>query len=169
MVETGNKFHDKVSRLISWGHWFTLFNLIIVSLISLRYIKYAGLSDSWLGITYQFISLIGHFSFLCAVFFGLILFPLAFVIPSQRIYRVTVSLLSSILITFLVLDTQLFKLYNFHLNPLIWQFLQQPEQVEQIYSIRLHYISIPILFVIELFISIYIWKKQRFLQTKYMA
>lgn len=169
MVETGNKFHDKVSRLIGWGHWFTLFNLIIVSLISLRYIKYAGLSDSGLGIAYQFVSLLGHFSFVCAVFFGIILFPLAFAIPSPRIYRVTVSFISSILITFLILDTQIFKLYNFHLNPLIWQFLQQPEQVEEIYSIRLHYISIPILFVIELFVSAYIWKKQRFLQAKSVA
>ncbi|WP_435237415.1 DUF3413 domain-containing protein [Psychromonas sp. PT13] len=166
MVETGNKFHDKVSRLIGWGHWFTLFNLIIVSLISLRYIKYSGLSDSGLGIAYQFISLIGHFSFVSAVFFGIILFPLAFAIPSQRIYRITVSLISALLISFLILDTQIFKLYNFHLNPLLWQFLQQPEQVEEIYSIRLHYISIPILFIIELFISAYIWKKQRFLQAK---
>lgn len=166
MVETGHKFHDNVSRLINWGHWFTFFNLIIVSLISLRYVKYAGLSDSGLGIAYQFTSLIGHFSFLCAVFIGLILFPLAFVIPSQRIYRLVSCLISSVLIAFLIFDTQIFKLYNFHLNPLIWQFLQRPEQVEQIYSINLHYISIPILLIIELVISAFIWKKIRFLQAK---
>ena len=166
MIETGHKFHDNVSRLINWGHWFTFFNLIMVSLISLRYVKYAGLSDSGLGIAYQFTSLIGHFSFLCAMFFGVILFPLAFIIHSQRLYRMLACTLSSIAIAFLILDTQIFKLYNFHLNPLIWQFLQRPEQVEKIYSINLHYISIPILFVIELFISSYIWKKYRFLQAK---
>ncbi|MCW8996706.1 MAG: DUF3413 domain-containing protein [Psychromonas sp.] len=166
MVETGHKFHDKVSRLINWGHWFTFFNLIIVSLISLRYVKYTGLSDSGLGIAYQFTSLIGHFSFLCAVFFGMILFPLAFIIPSQRLYRLLICLISSIVIAFLILDTQIFKLYNFHLNPLIWQFLQRPEQVEKIYSINLHYISIPILFIIELLLSSFIWKKCRFLQAK---
>ena len=166
MVETGHKFHDNVSRLISWGHWFTFFNLIMVSLISLRYVKYAGLSDSGLGIAYQFTSLIGHFSFLCAMVFGVILFPLAFVIPSQRLYRLLACIISTLAIAFLILDTQIFKLYNFHLNPLIWQFLQRPEQVEQIYSINLHYISVPIIFVIELFISFFIWKKCRFLQAK---
>ncbi len=166
MVETGHKFHDNVSRLISWGHWFTFFNLIMVSLISLRYVKYAGLSDSGLGIAYQFTSLIGHFSFLSAVFFAVVLFPLAFVIPSQRVYRLLACSLSAVAIAFLILDTQIFKLYNFHINPLIWQFLQHPEQVEQIYSINLHYISIPILFVIELFISSWVWKKYRFLQAK---
>lgn len=166
MVETGHKFHDNVSRLISWGHWFTFFNLIMVSLISLRYVKYAGLSDSGLGIAYQFTSLIGHFSFLSAVVFAVVLFPLAFVIPSQRVYRLLACSLSAVAIAFLILDTQIFKLYNFHLNPLIWQFLQHPEQVEQIYSINLHYISIPILFVIELFISSWVWKKYRFLQAK---
>lgn len=166
MVETGNKFHDNASRLISWGHWFTFFNLILVSLISLRYVKYAGLSDSGVGIAYQFTSLIGHFSFLCAMIFGVILFPLAFIIPFQRLYRAVAIIISTTAIVFLILDTQIFKLYNFHLNPLIWQFLQQPEQVEQIYSINLHYISIPIVLLIEFFISFFAWRKCRFLQAK---
>jgi uncharacterized protein len=166
MVETGHKFHDNVSRLVNWAHWFTFFNLIMVSLISLRYIKYAGLSDSGLGIAYQFTSLIGHFSFVTAVIFGLILFPLAFIIPIQRLYRFIAIAISTAGVTFLIVDTQIFKLYEFHLNPLIWQFLQRPEQVEQIYSINLHYISIPIIFVIEFTISFFVWRKGRQLQAK---
>jgi membrane-anchored protein YejM (alkaline phosphatase superfamily) len=166
MVETGNKFHDKVSRLISWGHWFTFFNIIIVSLIGLRYIAYSGMADSVVGIIYQFISLIGHFSFLCAAVFMLILFPLAFLIPFPRLYRMIAILISTILITFLIIDTQIFKLYNFHLNPLIWHFLQSPAQVEQIYTINLHYVSIPIIFIIELGVSYFVWKKCRKLQAK---
>lgn len=166
MVETGNKFHDKVSRLISWGHWFTFFNIIIVSLIGLRYIAYSGMADSVVGVIYQFISLIGHFSFLCAAVFMLILFPLAFLIPFPRLYRIIAIFISTIAITFLIIDTQIFKIYNFHLNPLIWHFLQSPSQVEQIYTINLHYISIPIIFMIELFISYIVWKKCRKLQAK---
>ena len=169
MVETGNKFHDKVSRLIGWGHWFTFFNLLIVSLIGLRYVKYAGFPETGLGIAYQFISLIGHFSFLCAVFFGLIVFPLAFIVPYQRLYRLLVCIFTSITITLLLLDTQIFRFYNFHLNPLIWQFLRQPEQVEQIYSINLHYILIPIIFIVEVLLSIFIWKKWRFFQIKMLS
>lgn len=166
MVETGNKFHDNVSRLVSWGHWFTFFNLILISLISLRYIKYAGLADTLLGIAYQFVSLVGHASFLCAMVFGIILFPMAFVVPFQRLYRLLTVLISTGALTLLIVDTQIFKRYSFHLNPLIWQFLQRPEQVEQIYSINLHYISIPIILAIELVISYYIWKKWRSLQAK---
>ncbi|WP_022940256.1 DUF3413 domain-containing protein [Psychromonas hadalis] len=166
MVETGHKFHDNVSRLINWAHWFTFFNLILVSLISLRYIKYAGLSDSGLGIAYQFTSLIGHFSFVSAMVFGVLLFPLAFIIPFQRLYRALAIIISTTAVTFLIVDTQIFKLYEFHLNPLIWQFLQRPEQVEQIYSINLHYISIPIILVIEFIISFFVWRKCRQLQAK---
>lgn len=166
MVETGHKFHDNVSRLISWGHWFTFFNILLASLISLRYIAYAGLSESGLGIAYQFTSLIGHFSFLSAMVFGVVFFPLAFIIPFQRLYRLCAIVISTAAITFLILDTQIFRLYNFHLNPLIWQFLQRPEQVEQIYSINLHYISIPIIFLLELAISFFVWRKCRFLHAK---
>lgn len=166
MVETGNKFHDNVSRLINWAHWFTFFNLILASLISLRYIKYAGLSDTLGGISYQFVSLIGHFSFLAAVVIGLLYFPLAFVIQHQRLYRFIAMLFSTTALTFLIVDTQIFKLYDFHLTPLIWQFLQRPEQVEQIYSINLHYISIPIIFAIEFAISFYVWRRGRQLQAK---
>jgi len=166
MVETGNKFHDNASRLINWAHWFTFFNLILASLISLRYIKYAGLSDSAVGIAYQFTSLIGHFSFLGAMVFGVLLFPMAFVVPFQRLYRTIAIAISTAGLTFLIVDTQIFKLYEFHLTPLIWQFLQQPAQVEQIYSINLHYISIPIIFAIEFAISFVIWRKSRQLQSK---
>ena len=28
MVETGNPYRDNVSRLITWGHWFSFFNII---------------------------------------------------------------------------------------------------------------------------------------------
>jgi membrane-anchored protein YejM (alkaline phosphatase superfamily) len=166
MVETGHKFHDNVSRLLNWAHWFTFFNLILVSLISLRYIKYAGLSDSGLGVAYQFTSLIGHFSFVSAMIFGVLLFPLAFVVPVQRLYRFFAIVISTTAVTFLIVDTQIFKLYEFHLTPLIWQFLQRPEQVEQIYSINLHYISIPIIFAIEFAISFFVWRKGRQLQAK---
>ncbi|MEI6897317.1 MAG: DUF3413 domain-containing protein [Psychromonas sp.] len=166
MVETGNKFHDNVSRLINWAHWFTFFNLILVSLISLRYIKYAGLSDSGLGIGYQFISLVGHFSFLSATIFVVLLFPLAFIVPWQRLYRLFAIIISTAAVSVLIVDTQIFKLYEFHLTPLIWKFLQQPEQVEQIYSINLHYISIPIILVIECVASFFIWRKGYQLQAK---
>ncbi|MDA7746133.1 DUF3413 domain-containing protein [Psychromonas sp.] len=169
MVETGHKYYDNVAKQIAWAHWFTFFNIVAISLISLRYIAYSGLSDSSLGITYQFISLIGHFSFLAAVVFGILLFPLAFVISNNLAYRLTSILIATIGIAFLIVDTQIYRLYGFHLNPLIWQFLQKPEQVEAIYSINLHYISIPIIFGLEVLFSFYLWKKVRNIQSKHIG
>lgn len=166
MVETGHKFYDNVAKKVAWAHWFTFFNIVAISLISLRYIAYSGLADSTLGIFYQFTSLIGHFSFLAAVVFGLILFPLAFLVSHNLTYRIISILVATIAITFLIVDTQIFRLYEFHLNPLIWQFLQRPEQVEAIYSINLHYISIPIIFALEMFFSLILWKKVRKLSAK---
>ena len=166
MVETGHKFHDNVAKKVAWAHWFTFFNIVAISLISLRYIAYSGLADTGLGIAYQFISLLGHFSFLSAVIFGILIFPLAFIISNNLLYRLISILIATTAITFLIVDTQIFRLYQFHLNPLIWQFLQKPEQVEEIYSINLHYISIPITFVLEVFFSLILWKKVRNIQAK---
>lgn len=166
MVETGHKFHDNVAKQVAWAHWFTFFNIVAISLISLRYIAYSGLSDTGLGITYQFLSLFGHFSFLAAVVFGILLFPLAFIISHNLTYRLISIAVATTAITFLIVDTQIFRLYEFHLNPLIWQFLQKPEQVEAIYSINLHYISIPITFALEVFFSMILWRKVRNIQSK---
>jgi membrane-anchored protein YejM (alkaline phosphatase superfamily) len=166
MVETGNKFHDNVGKRVAWAHWFTFFNIVALCLISLRYIIYSGLADTPLGIAYQFVSLVGHFSFLSAVAFIILLFPLAFIINNHLLYRLTSLLVATTAITFLIVDTQIFRLYQFHLNPFIWQFLQKPEQVEAIYSINLHYISIPITFSLELFFSYILWRKVRTIQSK---
>ena len=166
MVETGHKFYDSVAKKISWAHWFSLFNVFAISLIGLRYIAYSGLADSPLGILYQFMSLIGHFSFLAALVFGILLFPLAFLIPNSFVYRFVSLLIATIAITFLIVDTQIFRLYSFHLNPLIWQFLQKPEQVEAIYSINLHYILIPIIFVSEILFSLLMWNRVRKINAK---
>jgi len=166
MVETGHKFHDNVAKKVAWAHWFTFFNLVAIGLISLRYIAYSGLADTGLGIAYQFISLLGHFSFLSAVVFGILIFPLAFIISNNLLYRLISILIATTAITFLIVDTQIFRLYEFHLNPLIWQFLQKPEQVEEIYSINLHYISIPITFSLEVFFSLILWKRVRNIQAK---
>ena len=38
MVETGNPYRDNVSRLITWGHWFSFFNIILAMLIATRYL-----------------------------------------------------------------------------------------------------------------------------------
>lgn len=169
MVETGHKFHDNVAKQVAWAHWFTFFNIVALSLISLRYIAYSGLSDTGLGITYQFLSLFGHFSFLAAVVFGILLFPLAFIISHNLTYRLISIVVATTAITFLIVDTQIFRLYEFHLNPLIWQFLQKPEQVEAIYSINLHYISIPITFALEVFFSMILWRKVRNIQSKHIG
>lgn len=169
MVETGHKFYDNLAKRIAWAHWFTLFNLIAISIISLRYVAYSGLADSALGIIYQFISLLGHFSFLSALVFGIFLFPLAFLISNNLMYRLISLIIATIAITFLIVDTQIFRLYSFHLNPMIWQFLQKPEQVEAIYAINLHYISIPIIFVSEIVFSWVMWRKVRNIHSKHIG
>ena len=83
MVETGNPYRDNVSRLITWGHWFSFFNILLAMLIATRYLGSISWPSTTLGVTYLIISWIGHFSFLSFVTYLLTVFPLSFVLPRR--------------------------------------------------------------------------------------
>ncbi len=80
MVDSGNNYKDKVSQLISWGHWFSFFNIIAAMLLGTRYIAYSGWPETLLGQTYQIVTWIGHFGFLVFAVYILLIFPATFII-----------------------------------------------------------------------------------------
>lgn len=66
---------DQVSRLISWGHWFTFFNILLALVISGRYILANPWPETQLGVAYLILSWLGHFSFVGFIAYLLTLFP----------------------------------------------------------------------------------------------
>ena len=52
MVSSGNNYKDKVSQLISWGHWFSFFNIIAAMLLGTRYIAHSEWPETLLGQLY---------------------------------------------------------------------------------------------------------------------
>ncbi len=85
MVDSGNTYGERVSRLVSWGgHWFSFFNIVAAMLIGTRYIAQSPWPETLLGQAYLVLSWLGHFSFLVFALYLLILFPLTFVIPPSK-------------------------------------------------------------------------------------
>lgn len=89
MVDSGNTYGERVSRLVGWGHWFAFFNIIAAMLVGTRYISQSPWPETLLGQFYLAVSWVGHFGFLVFALYLLVLFadiycPIAETVPTDR-------------------------------------------------------------------------------------
>lgn len=161
LPENSRQFREETSKRISWGHWFTLFNIIIAILIASRYALNADWPNTLFGKIYFFISLLGHFSFIVFAFYLLILFPLGFIIRHNQLYRSVTVLLSSIAMTVLLVDTEVFKRFYLHLSPLVWDLLVNPDEAELSRHWQLLFVPMPLIFLLQMLYSRWCWNKLR--------
>ena len=155
--QRGALYREQVSRLISWGHWFTFFNILLALGISSRYILANPWPTTQYGVVYLFLSWIGHFSFVGFITYLVTLFPLSFVIPNQKLMRNVSVVISVLVLTILLLDTQIYHVFKFHINPTVWQLLLQEAQTKSELNWNFLFVVTPILFLIELLISSATW------------
>ena len=115
-------YFDKVSSSVEWAQWFAFLNIALSGAIGIRYlIEYPRTAVSTLDHFYAIVSLIGHCGFLCFMFFLLFLFPFSFIITGKKAYRTTAFVTASILNIALLVDTQIFHYFHFHMS---WQILR---------------------------------------------
>lgn len=121
------KYRDSVSGIISWGHWFTFFNIIIAIVQSARYVLDAGYPTTVIGNLFLFTYTLGHFGFLFFATFVLVLFPLAFIFPFFRAYRTVAIILATIGQAALMLDAQFYRELGMHSNGFLYELFIQGE------------------------------------------
>lgn len=169
MVSSGNNYKEKVSQLISWGHWFSFFNIIAAMLLGTRYIVHSEWPDTLFGQLYLAFSWVGHFGFLVFGFYILILFPASFLIPSQRLMRLFAVLVGTIGLTALLLDTHAYESLDLHLSPLVWDLLLSGERTELNARWQYLFITVPVIFLLQLILSEWLWRKLRKLTRKHVG
>lgn len=76
----------------------------------------------------------------------LILFPLTFVVISQRLMRFISVVLATVGMTLLLIDSEVFTRFHLHLNPFVWELVINPDQNEMARDWQLMFISVPIIF-----------------------
>lgn len=109
MATNSRNYREKVSQMISWGHWFTLFNIVLSLVLSSRYLFVFDWPNTLFGRIYAIVSWLGHFSFVIFACYLLIIFPITFIIGSQRLLRFLYTILSTTLLTFLIFDITFFR------------------------------------------------------------
>ncbi|OEF22683.1 DUF3413 domain-containing protein [Vibrio rumoiensis] len=166
MVDSDNSYGERVSRLVSWGHWFSFFNIILAMLIGTTFLAQSPWPDTLLGQAYLIISWIGHFSFLVFALYILILFPLTFIIPSRKLLRLISVCFATACLTLLLLDSQAYQKLHLHLNPVVWELLLSKENTSFNAEWQYLFAAVPVIFLLQIAISEWIWKKQRKLSRK---
>jgi len=169
MVINRQSYREKVSQMISWGHWFTLFNILLGLTIGSRYLFVSNWPTSLLGRIYALASWLGHFSFIIVVVYLLIIFPLTFVIMSPRCLRFIATVLATVGLMLLSLDTEVFTRFHLHLNPVTWKLMLSLELGKFTAHWLLVSISVLIIFFLELFLACWCWKKLRRLDRKHFV
>lgn len=162
---------DKIARLISWGHWFTFFNILLVLAIGTLYIEATEAPGSALGVLYLIINWLGHFAFLPFVFFIILIFPFCLVLPYTRVLRGIGTLVASFGLIALVADALFYRQYGYHLNT--YSLSQLAMDAETVFAGASFVILIGLLLVFvvllifELGLANIAWKRLDRLQAKY--
>lgn len=166
MVTHRQRYREKVSQMVSWGHWFALFNIMLSLVIGSRYLFIADWPTTLAGRIYSYVSIIGHFSFLVFAAYLLILFPLTFIVGSQRLMRFLSVILATAGMTLLLIDSEVFTRFHLHLNPIVWQLVINPDENEMARDWQLMFISVPVILLLELVFATWSWQKLRSLTRR---
>lgn len=166
MVTNRPRYREKVSQMISWGHWFALFNILLSLGLGSRYLFVADWPASLTGRIYALVSWLGHFSFIGFAIYLLILFPLTFFVMSQRLLRVISAVVATAGLTLLIVDSAVFTRFHLHLNLTVWELVTNPDQSETARDWQLLFISVPIIFMVEMLFGTWCWQKLRSLNRR---
>lgn len=161
LPKNSRQYREETSQRIAWGHWFMLFNIVLALIISSRYAFNADWPNTLFGKIYFFISLFGHFSFVVFACYLLLLFPLSFLVKNNRTFRGISVIFATICLTFLSIDTEVFKRFYLHLSPLVWDLLINPDEQELTRQWQLFFVPMPLILLVEMLYSRWCWQKLR--------
>lgn len=158
MVERQKQIgRDRVSRLVSWGHWFAFYNGLLAIIVGYRYLGTVGFPESIVGWSYLALSTIGHFSFLAFIVYLVLIFPITLLLPYSKILRGYAAVVATLSLCILLYDTIIYDDYGLHLSPFVfdlaWADLNGLLQGTS-------YIITPIgILALELTLANYLWKR----------
>ena len=105
-----------VSKLVGWGHWFALINIVIAIAISGVYLFSSSVPSTLLGTIYLFTNWFSHIGFLTFIGFVILILPICYLVPNSRFLRAYGSITAAVALAMLALDALLYTRYGLHLS-----------------------------------------------------
>ena len=169
MVAFESKSYSKrLLQLISWSHWFTLFNIIFAIVLSGFYVFAEPIPSTLSGNLYLFSTWFSHMGLLTFMGYILILFPIILIYPRTEFIRTTASIIYTVAMVLLLLDAFVYGRLGYHLNA------SSSDQIIQLISNLIAHNSLKfwlicfsaalLLLAVQLIVSNYAWKHLKDLQ-----
>ncbi|MFC3095541.1 DUF3413 domain-containing protein [Alteromonas sediminis] len=106
----------RVTRLVSWGHWFALANIVFALTISSIFLFSSPSPGSLLGNAYLVTNWLGHISFITFIGFVILILPLCYVVSNEKAVKATGSVVAAIGLALLAFDALLYTRTGFHIS-----------------------------------------------------
>lgn len=106
-------------QLWRWLGWFIAANTGLCCLVGLRYLLGYQWPDSWIGVVYAPVAMIGNFALLTGLALALTAGLLTALWPLRRTVMAIAVLLAALMLALLVLDTSVFAERRMHLSVLV--------------------------------------------------
>src|SRR6266568_3804730 len=110
-------------RLLRWANWFALVNAALLGVVGLRYVWYYSPLEPLVGWVYAGLAYMGHLSALAYIPL-LALVPVMILVPQRWIVMPLAVFMSSVLLSFLLLDSLVFAENRYHLGVLTFSLLE---------------------------------------------
>lgn len=150
-------------KLINIVLWLAFFNGLIASLISIKGVAATTLPTTFLPVVYLVLQQLGHFQFL-AFLATVPLILISLIFPFRTLILTLAILFFSIFILVAYVNYEVFELYRFHLNGMVWNMLTGGA-IDEIFVFDLENIltlSMLVIFVLSLqSVMIYLLIKRR--------
>ncbi|WNC70504.1 DUF3413 domain-containing protein [Thalassotalea psychrophila] len=171
MVTTENSsYSKKLLHLISWGHWFTFFNIGAALLIAIIFLDAEGLPEQAIGKVYMLTNWLSHMAFLTFITFVLTVFPLTLLFPKTQFIRGAASFIFSFVLCLLVIDGFTYAELGYHLNTdsssQIFALLKEKFQFGTVSLTTFNWIIFIAILLFQLVMSNYCWKHLKELQQR---
>jgi len=108
--------HPSRGLLLRWTVWFGIANAVLFALAGMRYLLAFGMPESGIALLYVVLASISQFALLGFLPLMLVLGPVALLIPRKGLVLTLGVISMALALTVLVLDTNVFAQYRYHLS-----------------------------------------------------
>jgi membrane-anchored protein YejM (alkaline phosphatase superfamily) len=112
------------AQLLRFTGWFAAANTVFFALVGLRYLYIYQFPPDWIGALYVGLAFTGQFAVLACVPLFVILTPIVLLYPRRQVVMLAGVLVASIGLSLLLLDTNVFAQYRFHLTRLTMELFE---------------------------------------------